>query len=474
MNRIKFYMPLIILVLQFLIITSFTLAAGQDSIPQLSSADKKKIEEANSLKKNTDKTMVEVNKLEEEILKSNVSDNDKSGQKKLKKSQASALRKHIDALDNYGSVHDTYFNVYGSYITKFWNHFSGDKSSLSEGKKLEEQAHADFSKAKKLRKETEGYEYGTLVLDKLMEADSLEKSALISQNTALKIYTIWPQKYIPVSHPDTNANIAKADTGQKAVTDMPAAPAEPVPAVTNLSEKAENDSTVSPAEIPAKNIVNKEDQQASPQDTAKTVQLPEPVPEPTPAKEVAPVAQQAPTVPSNIAEDNSTEKEKQKSTLPESDNNLIINENDFEKFLKFLNEIPSSLQGKKVSNFEAFQQAWENYLTDNTVKPDNKKPQIKKSVSVNNNFSTSGLVFRLQIAASHQPLVVEKMKRIAKGNPNYNIISETNWNKCFLGSFKSYEEANNYKKNAGISGAFVVAFYKGRQIEIAQALKLSK
>lgn len=464
-------MPLIILVLQFLIISSFTLAAGQDSIPQLSSADKKKIEEANSLKKNTDKTMVEVNKLEEEILKSNIGDNDKSGQKKLKKSQATALRKHIDALDNYGSVHDTYFNVYGSYIAKFWNHFSGDKSSLSEGKKLEEQANADFSKAKKLRKETEGYEYGTLVLDKLMEADSLEKSALTSQNTALKIYTIWPQKYIPVSHPDANENIAKADTGQKAATDMPAAPAEPIPAVTNLTEKAESDSTLSPAETPAKNIVNKEDQQASLQDTAKTVQLPESVPEPKPAQEVAPVAEQAPAVPSNIAKDNSTEKPK--STLAESDNNLIVNENDFEKFLKFLNEIPSSLQGKKVSNFEAFQQAWENYLTGNTVKSENKKPQIKKSVSVNN-VSISGLVFRLQIAASHQPLSVEKMKRITKGNPNYNIISETNWNKCFLGNFKSYDEANNYKKNAGISGTFVVAFYKGRQIDIAQALRLSK
>jgi hypothetical protein len=70
--------------------------------------------------------------------------------------------------------------------------------------------------------------------------------------------------------------------------------------------------------------------------------------------------------------------------------------------------------------------------------------------------SESGVVYKVQIAASRVPLNAQQLSEIYSGTetPEEQLIAE--WYKYTIGSFSDYESAKSFKESCGVEDAFVV------------------
>jgi hypothetical protein len=94
---------------------------------------------------------------------------------------------------------------------------------------------------------------------------------------------------------------------------------------------------------------------------------------------------------------------------------------------------------------------------------------VYDTVTVNNN--TTDFVFRVQIAASKEPLSITDLRKIYHADDIINTVIESGWYKYTVGIFDTYREAKKFKLNIGVSDAFVVAYLKGKKVEISDAVK---
>ena len=83
----------------------------------------------------------------------------------------------------------------------------------------------------------------------------------------------------------------------------------------------------------------------------------------------------------------------------------------------------------------------------------------------------ANLVFRVQIAASKTPLTIHQLRRIYHAEDIINTIIEGDWYKYSVGIFDTYQEAKKFKLNIGVSDAFIVAYSKGKKVELSEAIK---
>jgi hypothetical protein len=65
-------------------------------------------------------------------------------------------------------------------------------------------------------------------------------------------------------------------------------------------------------------------------------------------------------------------------------------------------------------------------------------------------------VYRVQIAAGKNPLSQNLLRKVYSGNKEINVVNEEGWNKYSIGDFSNWEEANKFRKECGVSGAFIV------------------
>ncbi len=118
---------------------------------------------------------------------------------------------------------------------------------------------------------------------------------------------------------------------------------------------------------------------------------------------------------------------------------------------------------------------------DVVVAQNNKTVETKKTDAVEQNESfspgSSGIYFRVQIAAGHKPVDVKSYfgkfkleKSIAKEDHN-------GWIKYSVGSFTAYKEARDYRvhlwNTTPITDAFVSAYNEGSRITIQEALMVT-
>jgi hypothetical protein len=86
----------------------------------------------------------------------------------------------------------------------------------------------------------------------------------------------------------------------------------------------------------------------------------------------------------------------------------------------------------------------------------------------------SGLIFRIQIAASRVPLNMGQLKAIYKGTYPVEMISEEGWYKYQFMGVRLYSDVLQMIRQVTTSGAFVVAYEDGIKINLADAVKKSK
>lgn len=150
-------------------------------------------------------------------------------------------------------------------------------------------------------------------------------------------------------------------------------------------------------------------------------------------------------------------------------------------------------QEKKKMDEEAEQAAWDAAVNENTIAsyedyldkyPNGKfKAQARSRMETllkeeqnkkkqDYNGMVAGLIYKVQVLALTRSISKEEVVRIYK-NEDVIIRYEEGLNKCWVGTFKTYEEARTYRKKVG-KGSFVVAFKDGKRITIQEALAISQ
>jgi hypothetical protein len=81
-------------------------------------------------------------------------------------------------------------------------------------------------------------------------------------------------------------------------------------------------------------------------------------------------------------------------------------------------------------------------------------------------INPSDIIYRIQIAANHTPINQEKLREIYSGNRQVEFFTEDGWFKYSIGSFASYKEAREYKKQVLVEGSFIVAFQNGAKVGV--------
>ena len=97
------------------------------------------------------------------------------------------------------------------------------------------------------------------------------------------------------------------------------------------------------------------------------------------------------------------------------------------------------------------------------------KGKIPVVTSTENN-----IVFKVQIAADKRLLSSEKLHAIYSGYEKINRFEEDNWYKYSVGEFNNFNDANEFRKNCGAKGAFVIAFKGNNKMNVLEAKKAQK
>jgi len=179
-------------------------------------------------------------------------------------------------------------------------------------------------------------------------------------------------------------------------------------------------------------------------------------------------------------------------------NLMHISENQIDNFNEFLKtKYPDKTEAylidfqKLHSNvIDSLHRKWEEYSfgqkidADNdksslfsTVRPPDKtvkssqhvadRVNLKLTTETNTNeFDASGFVYKVQLSACRIKLQMNELSKVYPDLENIVESFEDNWFKYTAGSFKSYQQAKDFKVTLKVKGAFVIAYYNNKRIKI--------
>lgn len=84
------------------------------------------------------------------------------------------------------------------------------------------------------------------------------------------------------------------------------------------------------------------------------------------------------------------------------------------------------------------------------------------------------VVFKVQIAADTKSISSDNLHKIYSGYENVQHYEEDGMHKYSLGEFKTYEEANKFRENSGVKGAFVIAFQGEKKLNVLEAKRMKR
>jgi len=89
------------------------------------------------------------------------------------------------------------------------------------------------------------------------------------------------------------------------------------------------------------------------------------------------------------------------------------------------------------------------------------------------------IVYRVQIAASKQPLSNETIATLYKGFNPINVVQENGWYKYSIGDYIYFDEAKITKDSCGTKDAFIMPYHNQKRIswpkkEVMEALKFKQ
>lgn len=535
------YFSLILVVL--LALKGLSLKAQNESVIRaiITEGDLKKLQKADDLKVQADNLFEEANRLNMEVfsVQADPTLDEKAGKKKAAQLESQALQKQQESASLYEKCNEIKFTLYKQYIDAFWKSHEGKENDYLNAKLLEEQASDNYFQAISYRLEAKKMDAGYARIEKLTEANNLELQAIQKQVSALSNYygiseeptanevvlttdTSEPSEINNVQSEPTSENISIPETGQPAQRETSAQPEYTLPAggvVVNqsmidrynryISSGQLNDTTLSTGKIAGVNefdrdnllklwyeylygrqATDEEQQLVQKSDTAVAADQTTAVTPSagSPEKEIGIVTDQnrGTLIPADdeviyrvqIAANKSELTQKALSKMYYGNKNVeMLNENGWFKYS--VGDFSSYEEANNFRKQSGMSNAFVVAYRKGTRFVQNEETPVNQPVEAaytpqGNNRLPSGLIFRIQVAASRVPLTIGQLKRIYPGNYPVEMILEDGWYKYQFMGVRLYSDALQIIRNVSSNGVFIVAYENGAKIDLASAVKKNK
>ena len=99
---------------------------------------------------------------------------------------------------------------------------------------------------------------------------------------------------------------------------------------------------------------------------------------------------------------------------------------------------------------------------------------IQQPIQYTTSQEVNGLIFRVQIAASHTTLNKGQISRIYSGTSPVELVEEDGWYKYQLLGVRLFSDALRLIRDAKVKGSFIVAYNNNEKINLLDAVKMSK
>lgn len=535
------YFSLILVVL--LALKGLSLKAQNESVIRaiITEGDLKKLQKADDLKVQADNLFEEANRLNMEVfsVQADPTLDEKAGKKKAAQLESQALQKQQESASLYEKCNEIKFTLYKQYIDAFWKSHEGKENDYLNAKLLEEQASDNYFQAISYRLEAKKMDAGYARIEKLTEANNLELQAIQKQVSALSNYygiseeptanevvlttdTSEPSEINNVQSEPTSENISIPETDQPAQRETSAQPEYTLPAggvVVNqsmidrynryISSGQLNDTTLSTGKIAGVNefdrdnllklwyeylygrqATDEEQQLVQKSDTAVAADQTTAVTPSagSPEKEIGIVTDQnrGTLIPADdeviyrvqIAANKSELTQKALSKMYYGNKNVeMLNENGWFKYS--VGDFSSYEEANNFRKQSGMSNAFVVAYRKGTRFVQNEETPVTQPVEAaytpqGNNRLPSGLIFRIQVAASRVPLTIGQLKRIYPGNYPVEMILEDGWYKYQFMGVRLYSDALQIIRNVSSNGVFIVAYENGAKIDLASAVKKNK
>ena len=520
------------LAIVFGLISIHTYAQEEETIrPIIEAGDLKKLMKADAYRSDADKLIEEVNRLNMEVLtiQGDASFDEKEIKKKTEPLQTQALQKHVQASALYEKCNELKFIIYKKYLDNFWKMHSGEESSFLNAKLLEEQASDSYFQATSYRIDAKRMNDSDAKIEKLTEADELELDAIRKQLSSLgECYGITvvptetvaeaqsePEPLLPVQQqpvpeqPVQQALMAIPDTAAVAESTIPGKVEVNQQMLVSynryIATGQYNDTTLSTGKIAGITSFERDevlalwyDYMYGKESRAGIALL---LPESTSADStvtagqvtVLPAGAEAEVELGVVTDEN-------RGTLVPTDEEVIyrvqisanrteltqralsriyygnknvemVNENGWFKYSvgDFYTYEEASKFRKQSGIDNAFVVAYrKGALLKPLAEPAGEKTsQVSQVQSIR---MPSGLVFRIQVAATRVPLNKDQLAGIYNGRYPVEVVTEEGWYKYQFMGVRLYSDATTLIRDVASRGAFIVAYEDGVKQNMASAV----
>lgn len=175
----------------------------------------------------------------------------------------------------------------------------------------------------------------------------------------------------------------------------------------------------------------------------------------------------------------SVKKRKEAKTITDTDNQLKIINEAYELERRAIEE--QEIAFEIYLNWSLYEE--EDFIAENktpeTESTNTDKNQNEPTTQTGNTstyqakegmITESGIIYQIQIIATHRPLTAEKLKQVYNTQDIINTKNEDGLYKYRVGVFRSYAEAKKFKDEIGVPDAFVIALKDGEKINILDAI----
>lgn len=429
--------------------------------------DKETIAKAEKLNQSAQEYIDKANGIYSEIAELNSPDN-----KKSTKLYDKAFDNQLKALDLQKEANILEYSVYKKIISELKTNTQGNKSLNIELNLKAEKADELFYKAEKLRKEV-------LVLDKnqkqdivskLDEAQSFEKSGIIQQKEIIDIYfgkkELKNQKSTNSNHNtvinedmlDSYLNFMNSNNSISSYESFLNSMHSDSISFQELRE--ERDKITYKTEEQVSSEISEEYIEKQAEET-QTVQLTEK--EKDNKEEIKTVEERIVFKVQITADSKGLSQGILKKVYDHKKDISMINENGWKKYS--IGNFNSYAEADKFRKGLGISDAFiAKYKDDNKVEIISAKEANKDVNNRDNNITSTGIIFKVQIAASKNKMTKESLNKIYSGKEKIIHNTEDGWHKYSIGNYKLYKEAKELKDKTKVSGAFIVAYKDGNKI----------